>query len=81
MAFPCPVARFATHLLQKLNLAHHHPPIYRLTHIIDGEQGDLHCSKRLHLHPGLATGLDGGVTGYADGLGEGGKFNIDLAQG
>lgn len=36
-----------------------HPAIHGLTHVIDGEEGDLACHQRFHFHTRLPSGLDG----------------------
>ena len=44
-----------------MNAVDRHGFLDRLHHVIDRQAGDRHGGQRLHLDPGLAAGLDGGL--------------------
>ena len=46
-------------LFQHPHPVHYHPLIHRLAHVINRQQGDLHCGQCFHLHPGLSYRFHG----------------------
>ncbi len=52
-----PLPRLPPPLLHQPHIPNHHPPIDSLTHVVDGEQANLHGSQRFHFYAGLPTRL------------------------
>jgi hypothetical protein len=52
-----PIAAIAPMLFYDADIGHHHAPVDRLAHVVNGQEADLHGSERLHLDPGLAHGF------------------------
>ena len=52
--------RLAAMLLQQAHIGDGHAPVHGFTHVVDGQQGDLHSGEGFHLHTGLPHRLNGG---------------------
>src|SRR3989441_13350822 len=62
---PPPIAVRAARLFKQPHLLDFHPPVHRLHHVVDGEQGDGHRRERLHLHSRPPDRLGGGTDPHA----------------
>jgi len=51
---------FATGFFQQLHVTDGHAAVHRFTHVVDGQEGDLHGGKGFHFHAGLVAGFRGG---------------------
>src|SRR5216117_807840 len=60
-----PIAVRAARLFEQPHLLDFHPPVHRLHHVVDGEQGDGHRRERLHLHSRPPDRLGGGADPHA----------------
>src|SRR2546428_126802 len=62
---PPPIAVRPARLSEHPPLLDSHPPVHRLHHVVDGEQGDGHRRERLHLHSRPPDRLGGGADPHA----------------
>jgi len=62
-------------LFQQLHITDDHAAVRCFTHVVNGQQGDLHGGEGFHLHAGLADVFGGGGADHLTGLGQ--HFELD----
>src|SRR2546427_368818 len=77
---PPPIPVRPTRLLEQPDLLDLHPPVHRLHHVVDGEQGDGDRRQRFHLDSRPPDRLGGGAHPHARQRFVEGRLHLDVVE-